>query len=347
MVTIDDIAREAGVSNMTVSRVLNGKGKNRRPDANERASRIMGIAARMGYRPHAGAISVATGRFNNLSLVVCGTDRNLGLGWVPLSALVGMSRRTREAGYSFSVVDLASEELTEGDEALSLSTLRQWCTDGVIFNYVPKLPAQVRDLVERYRTPAVYMNAKADVNAVYFEDVGCGRELVRHAAECGHRRIGYITWHTPDGHYSEQDRLTGYRLEMRERGLECREILVGQKEIDARDLRSGRLWLDRFGDITAVICQKKPDAARIHLAALEKGISVPAQLSIITVDDDVSGETHETNYSAMIAPFRQLGEEAVSMLLQRIKSQRNLKSRSVACEWNEGQTLAAPQPGRR
>jgi LacI family transcriptional regulator len=344
MITIDDIAREAGVSKMTVSRVLNGKGKNRRADARRRAAEIMEIASRSGYRPNAGAIAAATGTFNNISLVIGGTDKNLGFGWIPLSAILGISQRASAAGLTLSLAELASEQAV--DQTFVPSTLRRWCTDGLIFNYIVNMPSRLKELVAQYRIPSVYMNVKMDANAVYPDDVLCGRELVRHVAELGHRRIGYINWHTSGGHYSAHDRLVGYRQEMQERGLKCREAFLTQEEIDQRGFPMGHRWLDQLGEVTAVIVDHKEDAIRLHLAALERGIAVPRQLSIVTVDDDMSSFTGGSDYSAMIVPFRRLGEETVTMLVERIRTGSDLKPRILMSYWHDGQTLAPP-PSRK
>ena len=120
MATLEEIAREAGVSRYTVSNVLRGRNKENWACTVERAERIRGIAERLNYRPNAAAVATATGRFGAIGLLA---SRRHPDGVLLSTLLYSIRHHLTERELHLTLGDLPDESLT--DEAYVPRILRE------------------------------------------------------------------------------------------------------------------------------------------------------------------------------------------------------------------------------
>jgi len=216
-ITIDDIARHAGVTKTTVSRALN-----HRPDVNaDTRDRISAIAERLGYVPSATAKVLRTGR-----------SHSIGLAWPSftwpgiLQILRGVSDVLDELGYRVMLFPLTRGEEAERD--LVFRVMPSLPMDGLILILPPGMLRYVGELASR-GVPVVLIDDRVEHRDRDFPSVGTTNVLgaasaTRHLLDLGRRRVAIMTG--PMDQDVGKNRLHGYRLALEEAGLPCRQDLI-------------------------------------------------------------------------------------------------------------------------
>jgi DNA-binding LacI/PurR family transcriptional regulator len=272
-----DIARHAKVSLGVVSAVVN-RSKSNTVVSPDTERRILSIAKELGYVPNAAARAVRQRRFQRIAGVVVqygprGTTYSPNSGYFDTAA-----DKLAEFGYSLVFepmhIKAFSDEFIEPPRLFS-----ELAVDGVLAipmtGYVPQ---QLDEKLLKLGAPVVWLNRKSDGNPnwVYCDEAAGARALVRHLAELGHRRIGYLGF--KGLHYSAADRYEAVLGEMKRAGLDTSNIVMAEREASMVD-EADRL-LDVDPPVTAVICyQRRGYDALLHMAA-NRGILVPQELSI-------------------------------------------------------------------
>jgi len=222
-ITMEQIARQANVSRMTVSNVLSGRYKAKRPTAVDRAERIRRIAREMGYRPNAAARAVRSGRFGMIALLLA-TRRVHSM--LPEGLLNGVYAALSESELRLEVAALPDEQFAS--EQRMPTVLRELAADGMLIDYTGPVPQRTLELIEAHRVPAIWLNVKRPTDCVHPDDYGAGCKATRRLLDLGHQRIGYMDfWHqqsAADSHYSTIDRCRGYEQVMVEAGLTPRML---------------------------------------------------------------------------------------------------------------------------
>lgn len=338
--TLQDIANRAGVSTTTVSDVLSGRSRTVRRDAQVRAKLIREVAQQIGYRVNAAARSTRTGRFGAITLLL-GTG--YGRSTVPLLMFDAVLEILADHEMNLITVRLPDERLT--DPGCVPLILRETHSDGLLIDYTHGIPQPLIDLIEQNRVPAVWLNTKRPFNCVRPDDLDAADRATRHLLNAGHRRITYIDFsHGADyatPHYSVADRESGYRKAMAQAGLAAMVVRA-----DGFDVPSGsrfgfaRQWLDSGPGCTAVVCYSGSASVPIMNAALSLGISVPRDLSIVSMDD--SPILHnDLRLTTMVVPQPQIAREAIAMLLDRIESpHQSCDCRVIKFGFEPGATVA-------
>ena len=266
-VTSVDVARRAGVSQSTVSLVFSGKGRGRVSAATQETVRR--CARELGYRPNVAAQALRLGTSRAVALLVPDVTN-------PFFARVlrGAQRAAQEAGYTVALVDTGNDRRWEEQ---SFEALRAGPVDGyLLFEVMPPegmAPDEHVVLIES-RAPRR--------SSVRFDSEGGAAAAFAHLLELGHRRIGHLAadFEAPTFHLREAAR----RRVLSEAGLDPDALPRAVTEItidDARDA-AGPL-LDE--QPTAVFCDDDIVAAGLYLAARERGLRIPRDLSVIGFDD--------------------------------------------------------------
>ena len=276
-VTIDDIARHAGVTKTTVSRALND-----RPDVSAGTrERISEIAARLGYVPSATAKVLRTGR-----------SHSLGLAWPSftwpgiLSILRGVSDVVDELGYQLMLFPLTRGEEAERD--LVFRVMPSLPMDGLILILPPGMLRYVGELVSR-GVPVVLIDDRIEHRDRDFPSVGTtnvkgARDATDHLLRLGRRRLAMITG--PMDQDVSRNRLRGYRLALEEAGLPfCPELVVaGNFEPD-----SGRgavaALLESGISFDALFASNDLMALAANRALRAAGVCVPDDVALVGFDD--------------------------------------------------------------
>jgi LacI family transcriptional regulator len=311
-VTIEDVARVAGVSAMTVSRVINNK-ENVRVETREF---VLETIEQLKYTPNSAARNLAAGEATHIGLLYSNPSAAY------LSQfLVGALNGARNAECHLIIEDCESEDPVEQAEAAQRFVTAQ--VDGVILPPpLSESPSILKELAQA-KTPVVtiamgrlYENA---LN-VRIDDFAAGKQMTEHLLDLGHRRIALIKGHPVQIASSERER--GYRAAMSEAGL-TGEIQIAQGYFTFRSgLAAAEELLDMASRPTAIFASNDDMAAAAVSVAHRRGLDVPGDLSIVGFDDTA----HATNVWPELTTIRQpvsaMANAAVELLLEEVRNRR-------------------------
>lgn len=312
--TISDIAREAGVSIATVSKVIN----NRAHVAPGTRQRVLQVMDRLNYAPNAAAANLARRSSKN----VLYADRFYkGLPYENphmFDIICGASQELSRKGYRLSLLNLDScgKKPEEVFEQAILSRV----ADGIIVSSAFVTP-HVERLMLRYDFPQICIGEPGfdtvlswiDTNNTLSSDLA-----VEQLLSTGCRTLAFMGGRREDRIF--MDRLRGFRSAMDKRGLEVREeyITYNPPEVDAIT-RSAAALLELPQPPDGIICTNSLMAVGAVRAIQAKGLDIPGQVSLIAFDDHP--------YSPMVSPqptiididLFSLGVHAGSLLLKKIR----------------------------
>jgi LacI family transcriptional regulator len=313
---LDQIAKEAGVSAMTVARVLKGERSYARPSAELRARSIREIAARFHYRPSQAAKAVRTGRFGTLALII--PEQAEG-GRLPTELLDGILAETESRDLLLNI----SRAVPGGTRPARL--WRERSADGQLL---------VGALTGVPGLPAVTLGRHEAGDCVVPDESGAGRQATVLLRHLGHRAIAFIG---EVGSVVVAERLAGYR-----QGLDGSAAQIIEPA-DADRFAWARRLLATPNRPSAVVCGTSSDAVPVLMAASELGIQVPQALSVIAIDtDDVALQLGFTP-TRIALPFYAIGRLGVSRLCEKIADpQTVLPPLSVPFTLRDGGTCAPP-----
>ena len=306
-VTVEDVARAAGVSLMTVSRAING----REGLGEETRARILALAQEMGYHPSQIARSLATRQTATLGLVVPDVSN-------PFFAHIarGAEEAAYESGYSVFLLNSAEDAARERS---ALNSLWQKEVDGVIL-CSSRLP---QDDLQVYfdRFPQVVLvnreleTPQPNVTTINVDDRAGAEMAVRHLVEAGRQRIAFIAG--PETSISGQRRLEGYRA-----GLEAwfRSFDINWLEHCPPTTQGGleatlRL-LARHPDVDAILAYNDLVAVGALQACQAGWKSVPAEAAVIGADDIPLASLVQPQLSTLRVNQYEIGRTAIILLLE-------------------------------
>jgi LacI family transcriptional regulator len=305
--TIFDVARLAGVSHATVSRVVNGR-QNVREETRQRVEDAM---RELGYVAHVSARALASGRTQVIGLLAQEVDNAFFT-----SVIGGVDQQASAQGYDFM---LCTTHARREKEAEYVARLSRGMVDGLLI----VLPRGLPDYVEQLRAddfPFVLIDYDDDAP-------GCGvvnasnhrgtRDAVRHLVGLGHRRIGFITGRDNVG--ATHSRLAGYRDEMAAAGLLVRpgDVLEGDF-METRGHAAGLEMLSRPDRPTAIFASSDMAAFGVMRAADDLGLEVPRDVSVVGFDDIPEAARVNPALTTVRQPLRDMGRVAVDQLLGRL-----------------------------
>lgn len=321
MPTVREIARQAGVSAATVSRVLNSSPKVS-PSIRQRVLQVAAIEHN-GLNGHVGLAPTRHSRAAGSTLALMYTgDASVGS---PFDAtlLAGMSMAIEEAGHDLLMLNPRTSKM-QGESYTDMFHRKGVAAAIVRTNVRTK---RVCREIAREGFPMVVVGERFDdadasdqrVNYVYSDSRGTSREAVSHLIEQGHRRVAVVINVIDDSDHL--DRLEGWREAHRDHGIEPDEKLI----LRTPALRDGGVQamkrIAAMSDMpTAVFITDPFSAIGAMNQALAMGIDIPNQLSVVGFDD---AEYRHSVYPAMTAVCQntfELGREAVMFLLQMMRN---------------------------
>ncbi|MBT8224854.1 MAG: LacI family DNA-binding transcriptional regulator [Dactylosporangium sp.] len=269
---IGDVARLAGVSNQTVSRVLNNR-TDVRPDTRVR---VLDAVRQLNYRPNAMARGLVRRRSHLLGVVSFDTVL-----FGPATTLLGIGRAARAAGYGVNIVTPDSVDRAGVVEAVE--TLASQAVAGVIIVFVPQAAAAAALYSLPSGLPVVAIEAGIDdeIPIVRVDQVAGARLAVEHLLGLGHQTV----WHLagPRDRLDAQDRVEGWRATLEAAGRGVPPLLVGDWGAES-GFRAG-LELVHRPDVTAVFAANDQMALGLLRALHESGVRVPDDVSVVGFDD--------------------------------------------------------------
>lgn len=341
MVTIGDVAREAGVSRSTASYALSGK----RSISAEVRQRVDDAVRRLGYTPNAGARALATSQTMVIGLLAQFLEDEFAPAM--LQYMLGVSNTARELGYDILLVTEA-----EGERALRRITDSRM-VDGVVLLNVAQDDARL-PVLRAAPQPGALVGLPGDCSGLDVFDLDfeeAGRLMVERMYRLGHRELilvsqpehvvergGAYVWRLQDAAL-EQARLRGVRL----------HAVFGESEQPAIGGTLNAL-LDAHPEATGLLLNNEAAAAALPSVLHERGRSVPEDLSVIGRYSDEFARTFSLPFSFVESAPDRLGRMAVRQLVRRIESVEQREEpyivRFISPEFaDRGST--APPPGAR
>lgn len=307
--TISDVAARAGVSIKTVSRVLNREPKVR-PATRDRVEAAMEA---LRYRPNSPGRMLASRRSYILGLVYNANSSYIN------SIQNGALDACRREHYDLLIHPCHYRDPSITDEIADLVTGAK--VDGlVLVPPVSDLPS-VRALVRELGVPSVsisHSGGSADDWAVGTNDRQVSAALTAHLTQLGHRRIAFVK-SNPD-HKAMNCRFEGYVDGMRAAGLRVDDdnVVQGDNTFDS-GVNCGERLLGRPTAPTAVLCANDHMAAGVMAVAHERGIAIPAELSIAGFDDIPLASQIWPTLTTVRQPLREMAGLAAELLIQRLR----------------------------
>lgn len=304
--TISDIARMAGVSKKTVSRVINHSGLVRE----ETRTRILEIVARHGYTPDPQARALALRRSYLIGLISNQPNPQY---------VVDIQRGILEAlkGTSYQLVMRPCERgvAAQYEELCEIVTHQKFF--GVILTPSISEDDELIGRLRRVECPYVRIAAVSlddPEHMIETHDYVGAAEAARHIAGLGHRRIAHI--HGPDGFLSASERMRGFRVGLAEFGLKLddRYVLKGGYTFDS-GLECGTRLLAMDERPTAVFCGNDEMAVGVYQAVRRAGLRVPGDISIVGFDDAPIATRIWPTLTTVRLPIMHMGRIAAQLLV--------------------------------
>ena len=342
--TLADVGREAGVSVMAASAVLNGSKTSTRISAETR-ERIVAAAKMLNYRPNAAARALADRRMNTIGVATTLSRNELNQYF--LEVFNGVMESAAEAGQNTTVFTLP-------DWSSAAERIPQLC-DGRIDGLILLAPWMESVQLPEH-TPFVSVHANAELpgvpNLESDEEVGA-HDMVAHMIALGHRRILHMAG--PVDSIGAQRRVSGWRRAHEEAGIKppADHLVHGDYASD-----SGRRLLEAW--MKQHVGQPLPDAIFAGSDAIALGcmdtllshsLRVPADVSVAGFDDTMLARS--AHLSTVRQPLREMGHRAVQLLVAQVEAK--LKNTTLRVPANTvfptevvpGQTLAKPRAAKK
>jgi LacI family transcriptional regulator len=309
--TLSDVGREAGVSAMAASAVLNGARTSSRISPETRA-RILDAAARLSYRPNAAARALVRRRMSTLGVVtvVEGGDLNHYF----LEVFNGVLAAAARNGQNTTVFTLHDW----GRDAARIAGFCDGRIDGLLM-IAPLLDADAVSSLPAH-TPMVAIHANNPLPGIVdleSDEEGGSRALVSRLIEMGHRRILHLAG--PIGQRGAERRVAGYRRALEDARLPYEPALVRVAGFTVPEGREAtRVWLRETAEderATAIFCANDGVAYGCMEALSAAGLRVPDDFSVAGFDDTLLARACVPQLSSVRQPLRQMGERAVEILL--------------------------------
>lgn len=295
-----DVARLAGVSHQTVSRVINGQ-TNIRP---ETRARVEEAIRRLGYRPNTAARALVTRR--SATIGVIGTEAGL---WGPTSIQRTIEHAARQANYFVSSVNL--DAVTRQELSAAIDHLLSQSVEGIIMIAAHD---EALDVVHSQDPVVPFVVVEGDLSKSRWtagvDQVAGARLATRHLIELGHSEILHVTG--PLNWTEARARQDGWRSEMFAVGLRPGEPIHGDWTAESGFAAGARILARR--DVTAVFAANDQMALGVLRALFETGLRVPEDISVVGFDDIPEAAYLIPPLTTIRQDFPAVGRRAIEVL---------------------------------
>jgi LacI family transcriptional regulator len=316
--TIEDVARAAGVSAMTVSRVING-GRHVREATR---AQVMEAVERLNYSPNSAARSLAAGQATHIGLLYA----NPSAGYLS-QFLIGALHAARHAGAHLVIESCESEDADEQAEVT-----RRFATSDVEGVILPPPLSESKPILAELMAigmPLVTVamgEPREDSLNVRIDDVAAADEMTRHLLDLGHRNIGFIKGHP--NHVASHDRFQGFTNALEAHGIDAENAAVEQGYFSYRSglIASERL-LARDDPPSAIFASNDDMAAAAISVAHRRGLVVPTDLSVAGFDDTALATSVWPELTTVKQPIAAMAEAALELLIADLRGRRGTATR--------------------
>lgn len=332
--TAQDVADLAGVSRSAVSLVLNGRAKGAISAVKQEA--VLDAARRLEYTPNAVAQSLRTSRTRILGVL---TWR--GVGGLPLHLMAGALQTSLDSGYK--MIKMYAEP-TAADQRRALSTLGNQQVDGMLV-VAPEL-CEYEPVEALTASPAVLLNCQDPgqrLTGVVPDEEGAGRAAVEVLLDRGHRDIAVLSG--PLDHFQTGLRAGGAVQALEAAGIRPRQLAADDLRID-EGLAAAAALLTTERPPTALLCTNERLTVGVMLAAARLGLSVPGDLSLVSLDDREQLSAQLVPHVTRVErPDDLMASHAAGLLMNWIESgdAPDAHAYSFVCPVVDGASVAGPR----
>lgn len=314
--TLADVAKMAGVSKQTASRVINRS----EHVTEETRARVLKCIETLGFRPSALARQLTSGRSYTLGVV-----SNAAIGYLTAGdAYTGMVRQADQLGYAMLIKEM--REFSRSSVEVMLNHLVDRQVDGVIWagpeigdshTWLDDYP------IGELPMPIVVINARArpGIDTVGFDNFLAGKVATRHLLSLNRRHIGHISG--PMDRSVAQQRVEGWRAALDEAGRGESKTLLVEGDWEAR---SGGPALRRLREmcpqLDAVFVGSDRMALGVLFEAQQMGLRVPEDLAVMGIDNDPQSAFFSPPLTTMNQDTPRMAEIALRLLVRRICERR-------------------------
>lgn len=308
-VRIVDVARSAGVSVATVSRVLNGV----ETVSSELRTRVMTASETLGYRPNPHARALHSGRSHAIGVAATY------VGGFFAQLFDGLEAGLTDQGYRLLV---AGGNGTRDDENDTLIDLLDRHVDALVVFLEAIGDADLAQIHAR-GIPTVVLGRVVpglEERCLAWDQRAGGALATRYLLAMGHRRIGHVAG--PSYNLHARERREGYQLAMAEAGIEVEPNWVAEGDFQEEGGRQAMRTLLEKGDVTAVFVANDQMALGALSALWERGLRCPDDLSVVGFDDQLPSRYTTPPLTTVRQPLEELGRIVADRLLRDLRSEQ-------------------------
>lgn len=310
-ITIYDVAKKAGVSRQTVSRVLNN-----RPDvSSDTRIRVQEIISEFSYRPNAIAQSLSRQKSFILGVVSAGLKYT-----GPSRTLSGITGKAEELGYGLLLKELASFSSN------NVHPLLQWFmshqVDGIIWA-APEIEENrywIKDLLPEINIPIIFltMEKQENVTIVTTDNFIGAKMAVEHLIHLGRKNIGHISG--PLDWWEARQRKSGWEMALKESGQVVTDKMWTSGNWSSKSGKTAFTELmNKYPDLDAIFVGNDQMALSVLQSAYEMGKRIPDDLSVVGFDGIPESEFYCPSLSTVYQNQNELGSVAVAELVLQVE----------------------------
>jgi len=310
MVTIYDIAAKAGVSAMTVSRVINNTGK----ISDKTRAKVRRVMEELNYVPNHMARSLVLQQSNLLFLLITDITN-------PFYTTLARGAEDAAKKHGYRLLFGNSDESVEKEKDY-VDTILATRAEGVLVAPAGDPSLSHLETLRRHQIPFVLLDREVpgmDSDVVLSDSKEGARKLVDHLTSLGHRRIALINGSPYIS--SARLRLEGYREALKLNDLAYDEEYVLESAFEPRsDLTEIESWLDRMDPLpTAIVAGNNVLAVEVIRSLHSRGLRVPEQISLVCFDDLGPYSEIDPFLTVIAQQAYQFGYLGMQMLVERIQ----------------------------
>ncbi|ASW57653.1 LacI family transcriptional regulator [Plantactinospora sp. KBS50] len=301
-----DVARLAGVSHQTVSRVLNGH-----PNVREQTRlRVQAAIAELGYRPNRAARTLVTGRSQVIGVVAQNTTL-----YGPASLLAALEQTAAEEGFAVSVGSVRNLDHRSISEVVERH-LAHRVAGIVVIAPVESAGEALERLPQDVPLVTVDGDPRRPMPLVTVDQAAGAREATRHLLDAGHRTVWHVSG--PSDWFDSAGRIEGWRDALLTAGADIPPLMPADWSASS-GYRCGQV-LARMPDVTAVFTANDHLALGVLRALHEYGRRVPEEISLVGFDDVPEAAFFLPPLTTIRPDFDAVAQASLSLLLAQIES---------------------------
>ncbi|MEI2278093.1 LacI family DNA-binding transcriptional regulator [Paenarthrobacter ilicis] len=325
---MEDVARVAGVSHQTVSRVLNNH-----PNVSTKTrERVEDAITELGYRRNTAARSLVTRRSQTIG--VLGSEMAQ---YGPSHTLLGVQQAARDAGYFVSVAGL--REVTPETIKDAVAHFMDQGVDGIVVTVPhPGTFEVLRDIAAQVPLVAVGSSGDEQLSGATVDQREGARLAVQHLLDHGHSSIGHLSG--PADWIDAAARIEGWREALTDAGFEPQTLIEGDWSAEC-GYRAG-LTIARDRTVTALFVANDQMALGVLRAFHEAGVRVPEDISVVGFDDQPESAYFIPPLTTVAQNFEELGQRSIRLLLDRLDGGTTVEAATVTPHLVVRSTTAQP-----